>query len=161
MAHGDHFIVMPSSREISTRNGIGGLPELADLSMTRRTLDHQGEYSNFSIASPPMTSGFVGIEASRFGVRGRSLSKNKQKQPGKGKKRERKKKEKRIPGVPLDTGNDGLDLDKAEVIELAMLKFEYSPDGEVLRVIDRFSELRQPSPIPFRWRSRLLDRHHR
>ena len=37
-------------------------------------------------------------------------------------------------GVVLDTETTGLDLDKAEVIELAMLKFLYTPDGEVLRV---------------------------
>jgi len=54
-----------------------------------------------------------------------------------------------LVGVALDTETTGLDLDKAEVIELAMLKFEYSPAGEVLRVIDTFSQLRQPaSPIP-------------
>ena len=54
-----------------------------------------------------------------------------------------------LVGIILDTETTGLVLDKAEVIELAMLKFEYTPDGEVLRVIGRFDELRQPAhPIP-------------
>jgi DNA polymerase-3 subunit epsilon len=52
-------------------------------------------------------------------------------------------------GIIIDTETTGLDLDKAEVIELAMLKFQYSPEGDVLRVVDRFGELRQPAdPIP-------------
>jgi DNA polymerase-3 subunit epsilon len=54
-----------------------------------------------------------------------------------------------LVGVVLDTETTGLDLDKAEVIELAMLKFHYTPDGEVLRVIGKFDALRQPTnPIP-------------
>jgi len=54
-----------------------------------------------------------------------------------------------LVGVVLDCETTGLDLDKAEVIELAMLKFLFSPGGEVLRVIDTFSALRQPAgPIP-------------
>ena len=54
-----------------------------------------------------------------------------------------------LVGVVLDTETTGLDLNKAEVIELAMLKFQYTPDGEVLHLIGRFDELRQPAnPIP-------------
>jgi len=54
-----------------------------------------------------------------------------------------------LVGIVLDSETTGLDLDKAEVIELAMLKFLYTPDGEVLRVIDKFDKLRQPAnPIP-------------
>ena len=54
-----------------------------------------------------------------------------------------------LVGVVLDTETTGLVLDRAEVIELAMLKFAYTPDGEVLRVIGKFDELRQPTrPIP-------------
>ena len=54
-----------------------------------------------------------------------------------------------LVGVVLDTETTGLDLNKAEVIELAMLKFQYTPDGQVLHLIGRFDELRQPAnPIP-------------
>ena len=54
-----------------------------------------------------------------------------------------------LVGVALDTETTCLDLDKAEVIELAMLKFLYTRNGEVLRVIGKFDELRQPAhPIP-------------
>ena len=54
-----------------------------------------------------------------------------------------------LVGVVLDTETTGLVLDKAEMIELAMLKFEYTPDGEVLSVVGRFDELQQPArPIP-------------
>jgi DNA polymerase-3 subunit epsilon len=57
--------------------------------------------------------------------------------------------ERQLTGIIIDTETTGLGLDKAEVIELAMLKFLYSPAGEVLRVIGRFSELQQPAnPIP-------------
>ena len=52
-------------------------------------------------------------------------------------------------GIVLDTETTGLDANGAEVIQLAMVKFTYSPDDEVLRVVDTFDGLQEPkSPIP-------------
>ena len=52
-------------------------------------------------------------------------------------------------GVIADVETTGLDHAKDEVIELGMVAFTYDASGKLLRVLDTFSELRQPSsPIP-------------
>ena len=52
-------------------------------------------------------------------------------------------------GVVLDVETTGMDCARDEVIELAMVRFVYSPEGEVLGVQDTFQALHQPTqPIP-------------
>lgn len=52
-------------------------------------------------------------------------------------------------GVLLDTETTGLDPREDQVIELAMIVFEYDDRGQVCRVVDRFQALNDPGrPIP-------------
>jgi DNA polymerase-3 subunit epsilon len=52
-------------------------------------------------------------------------------------------------GVLIDVETTGLDTKTAEVIELGMVKFSYSADGQIAHVIDSFGALNDPSiPIP-------------
>ncbi|MGY3133476.1 DNA polymerase-3 subunit epsilon [Bradyrhizobium sp. USDA 4501] len=51
--------------------------------------------------------------------------------------------------VLLDTETTGLDHVKDEIIELGMVKFDYTPDGRIVGVRDTFSAFNEPSgPIP-------------
>ncbi len=52
-------------------------------------------------------------------------------------------------GVIIDLETTGLDFAKAEVIELAMVKFCYSANDEVISIAETFQSFNQPScPIP-------------
>jgi DNA polymerase-3 subunit epsilon len=51
--------------------------------------------------------------------------------------------------ILLDTETTGLDHAKDEIIELGMVRFDYSPDGRIVGVRDTFSAFNEPSaPIP-------------
>ncbi|MDA9522580.1 DNA polymerase III subunit epsilon, partial [Bradyrhizobium sp. CCBAU 11434] len=52
-------------------------------------------------------------------------------------------------GILLDTETTGLDHRKDEIIELGMVKFDYTPDGRIVGVRDTFAAFNEPSaPIP-------------
>jgi DNA polymerase III subunit epsilon len=52
-------------------------------------------------------------------------------------------------GILLDTETTGLDHRKDELIELGMVKFDYSADGRIVGVRDTFTAFNEPlSPIP-------------
>ena len=63
--------------------------------------------------------------------------------------RRRRQPDGRPGGILLDTETTGLDHAKDEIIELGMVKFDYTPDGRIVGVRDTFSAFNEPSvPIP-------------
>ena len=55
----------------------------------------------------------------------------------------------KLLGVYLDVECTGLDYDKDAIIELGMIRFEYSREGKIFRVVETFDEFEDPQiPIP-------------
>ncbi|MCP1747100.1 DNA polymerase III epsilon subunit-like protein [Bradyrhizobium japonicum] len=57
-------------------------------------------------------------------------------------------------GVLLDTETTVLDHAKDEIIELGMVKFDYTPDGRIVGVRDTFSAFTMPVILTSRTRPR-------
>jgi DNA polymerase-3 subunit epsilon len=53
-------------------------------------------------------------------------------------------------GVFLDLETTGLNYHNAEIIEIALISFTYSPEGRIFEVLEPFNQLQQPKkgPIP-------------
>lgn len=52
-------------------------------------------------------------------------------------------------GIYLDTETTGFDADSCKIIELAMIKFEFSSDGRIYRLMEEFDQFNDPGgPIP-------------
>lgn len=52
-------------------------------------------------------------------------------------------------GIYLDTETTGMDADEDEIIELAMVPFEFDKNGNIYRLLPEYNGLQQPSlPIP-------------
>ena len=57
--------------------------------------------------------------------------------------------DKKLIGVFLDTETTGLSCVTDRIIELGMVKFEYTEDGRIFRLLDEFNRYQDPGmPIP-------------
>jgi DNA polymerase-3 subunit epsilon len=50
----------------------------------------------------------------------------------------------KLIGIYLDTETTGLDYKTDKIIELALVPFEYNPDGRIFRILDSYSGFQDP-----------------